>query len=110
MILRLIVKGRVQGVNFRNMTKSFADKEKILGRIRNCSDGHVEIIVKGSEKKLGNLIAWLRSSPGFSKVEDIEVKKFREELGIDGFEVIREHIVKDQGRSMKNLGKRILKL
>lgn len=107
--LRILVYGRVQGVNFRNMAKDFAGKIKVKGSVRNREDGSVEIVAQGESKSLDEFIKWLNSNPGLSKVERIE------NVGIDGkkrfrdFEILKEeNFLKDQKSSLRNLGRRFL--
>lgn len=111
MIFRLIVCGRVQGVNFRNMTRQFCLREGIKGTIQNLENGEVEIFAQCSRPDKEKLILWLRSSPGFSRVGSVEVEKINGDQQFKGFEILREgNFLMDQGRSAKNLGKEILKL
>ena len=39
--------GRVQGVNFRNMIKSFADKNYLKGYVMNRDDGSLKVVAQG---------------------------------------------------------------
>lgn len=66
MIFKLLVNGRVQGVNFRSMTKSFCAQLGIKGNVKNLDDGRVEIIVQCSGDEKEKLVNWLESSPGSS--------------------------------------------
>jgi acylphosphatase len=90
MIFKILVSGRVQGVNFRNMTKAFADESGILGSVRNLENGKVEICVECSPEVLESLVEWLKSSPGFSSVNSVKVEEVKEKKGFEGFEIIRD--------------------
>lgn len=70
---RIEVKGRVQGVRFRNNVKRFANELEIRGSVMNLPDGRVLIIAQGSEDKINTLIKELKENHGFSKVEDLDV-------------------------------------
>ena len=70
--LHVIVKGRVQGVFFRQQTKSIAISLKIKGSVKNLSDGSVEIYAFGTEASLKDLENWCYKGPPFAKVETVE--------------------------------------
>ena len=107
--LRARVYGRVQGVNFRWMIKSFADKEGIRGFVRNLDDGGIEIVAQGERKKLENFISWIKNSPGFAKVEKTEVEWTKKSENFRGFEIVREeNYIKDRLKGIVSLGKSIL--
>lgn len=111
MIYKILVRGRVQGVNFRKMVKAFADKNDLKGTVRNLDDGQVEVFVECSAKEKGKLIGWIKESPGFSKVEGVEIEKLQGEKGFEEFKVVRDKgFFEDQRSSFKSLGKKILKL
>jgi len=108
MIFRILVKGRVQGVNFREMVRRFCLGEGIFGSVRNCDDGSVEIHAQCGEGKKGKLVKWLKDSPGFSKVVDVEVEEVGSGEEFEGFEVIvEENFFKDQKKAMGNLGRKL---
>ena len=74
--LKIIVKGRVQGVGFRWSTRSFAEKEKLTGTVRNLNDGTVELVVCGDTVQLKTLVEWLESGgPRFSQITEIHKEK-----------------------------------
>lgn len=89
MIFKILVSGRVQGVNFRKMTKAFADESGIPGSVRNFENGKVEIFVECSPEALESLVEWLKSSPGFSRMNNVNVEEVKEKKGFEGFEIIR---------------------
>ncbi len=108
--LRLSVYGRVQGVNFRSSVKYFADKNGIKGFAINNDDGTVMIVAQGKMEKLKELLKWIKSSPGFSRIDKIKEEwgTIREECA--GFEVLRNNnIFIDKAKSVINLGRRMLK-
>ena len=56
--VRVIVKGRVQGVSFRYYTVKKATALNIKGWVKNLSDGNsVEIWAEGEEEKLISFLA-----------------------------------------------------
>ena len=66
--VHIIVRGRVQGVEFRYFTKQRADAYNLIGFVRNLIDGNVEVVAKGPQKSLDNLIIDLKSGPSGSVV------------------------------------------
>jgi len=67
------VKGRVQGVNFRNYTRQEAEKLGITGTVRNCEDGSVLIFAQGEENQMQVFMEWCSSGPSLAVVVGIEV-------------------------------------
>jgi len=105
---RILVSGRVQGVNFRSMMKSYAEKDGLKGNVRNLDDGRVEIYAKCNEEEKDKLVDWLKSNPGFSKVQDVKVDSVKGRVKMNGFEIIKEKsFLKDQGKSAKNFVKKL---
>ncbi|MBU2591349.1 MAG: acylphosphatase [Nitrospinota bacterium] len=74
---RAIVSGKVQGVCFRASAEDEACLLGLRGRVRNMSDGSVEVIAEGEEEKLARLLKWLHHGPAGAAVR--EVKTIREE-------------------------------
>lgn len=70
----LNVKGRVQGVSFRAMVKEKAEELGIAGFARNLPKGDVQVVAQGTREKLDALLDFIRSSPGASEVEQVEVR------------------------------------
>ncbi len=89
-LYRLIVKGHVQGVGFRAMTRHFARKNSLKGSVRNTGDGDVEIMLYGPEDDLHLMIRFCRSSPGLSRVEEVDHETIEDET-------LKQHFKKLQG-------------
>jgi len=70
--LRIQIWGRVQGVFFRTHTQAEATKLNLVGWVRNCPDGTVEIVAEGNEKSLTRLLDWCRTGPPKAQVLKIE--------------------------------------
>jgi acylphosphatase len=56
--MHAIVRGRVQGVGFRATTCEHARELHLVGSVRNCRDGSVEIYAQGKRSDLEQLL-WL---------------------------------------------------
>jgi acylphosphatase len=72
-IVRLRVRGRVQGVGFRYFVERQADRLGLDGWVRNCRDGSVEAVATGPADKIEALIAQCRTGPEGSRVDQVEV-------------------------------------
>lgn len=106
--IEIEVSGRVQGVNFRNTIKKFANNNSIKGFVRNREDGSVAIVAQGDKKNLDNLILWINKSPGFSKVKSMNYKWKDITITYKEFTVKKEgHYLVDKVKSVLNLGKSI---
>ena len=80
------VRGDVQGVNFREFTRSKAAEAGVSGWVTNRSDGDVEAVFEGSAGAVDELVEFCRQGPAAATVDDVEVQD-EEPEGITGFEV-----------------------
>ena len=81
------VKGRVQGVGFRWFTRTQAINLGLSGTTRNMLNGDVEVVLEGSDKDLAKMKSLLRQGPPSSRVDEIDSKEVKEDLGL-GFEIL----------------------
>ena len=79
--VNVIIYGKVQGVYFRFNTKNIAEKLGLTGWVRNTTDGKVEAVFEGDEKKIFNMIEWCSKGPSDAQVNKIEIirKKYSKE-------------------------------
>ena len=70
---KIRVNGKVQGVWFRAFTRGRATELGLTGWVQNETDGTVYLEVEGNKQKLELLMNELRSGPGRSFVDDVEV-------------------------------------
>ncbi len=82
----VFVSGRVQGVSFRDATRSQAEQLGLNGWVRNTQDGQVEAVFEGEPDTVRQMIDWCESGPSSANVEDVSVENEQPE-GISGFEV-----------------------
>jgi acylphosphatase len=68
---RFIVRGFVQGVNFRATAVREASRLRISGRVWNRDDGAVELIAEGDETALASLQSWLNAGPPGAEVREV---------------------------------------
>jgi acylphosphatase len=80
--VHLFIKGKVQGVFFRQAMKVTAKKNHVLGWVKNLKDGRVEAIVEGEDLNVSRVVEWCHAGPANARVEDIEIRneKFKEEF------------------------------
>ena len=67
-----VVSGRVQGVFFRASTRETAIRLALVGWVRNCDGGSVELVACGEEPVLKQLEDWLWQGPKFAQVSSVE--------------------------------------
>lgn len=69
----LKIKGRVQGVGFRRWAeKQAAQIGGISGWVRNAEDGSVEILMRGNEQNIEDMILACYKGPWLARVDTIE--------------------------------------
>jgi acylphosphatase len=69
--VRLIIRGRVQGVGFRFSAFDEAKDLALGGWVRNLPGGEVEIVAEGRRERLERLAAWAHLGPPSAHVTDI---------------------------------------
>jgi acylphosphatase len=69
----VFISGRVQGVDFRYVTKTRADTLGLTGWVRNLRDGRVEAIFEGEEDAVRQAIRWCRVGTPSASVVQVEV-------------------------------------
>lgn len=67
------IRGRVQGVWYRESMRLEAERLGVTGWVRNRGDGAVEAVVQGEESDVAAMIAWCRVGPPAARVENIDV-------------------------------------
>lgn len=85
----VFIKGRVQGVNFRNATKQEADQLGIVGWVKNLEDGRVEAMFEGTPEAIQRMIEWCKRGPPAAQVEEVRVASESAASVLIRFQVIR---------------------
>ena len=67
----ILVKGRVQGVGFRDFVKQSADKAGVTGWVRNLRDGQVEALLKGAPDAVQAVLDDIGRGPPAARVEEV---------------------------------------
>lgn len=76
----------MQGVFFRDSTRSAASSRGVAGWVRNCPDGTVQAWLEGPEDGVESMVRWCRGGPSGADVESVDVEHVEPE-GLSGFEV-----------------------
>lgn len=69
-----MVRGRVQGVFFRDTMRREAQRLGVSGWVRNRSDGAVEAAVQGEPAAVDAIVRWAHRGPEFAHVERVEIE------------------------------------
>lgn len=73
--LRAVVRGRVQGVYFRDFTLGYATALGLTGYVRNLPGGAaLEVEVEGEKAKLEELINHLKAGPPHARVDTVDIE------------------------------------
>lgn len=86
--VNISVRGKVQGVYYRQNTKSKATELGVKGFVRNEPDKSVYLEAEGEEQAVDDLIAWCRKGPWLASVEEV-ILKVQEVKGFVSFEILR---------------------
>ena len=70
---RLVIRGRVQGVFFRESMRIEAERLDVAGWVCNRLDGAVEAIVQGSPDAIERITQWAHRGPSDAAVSSVEV-------------------------------------
>ena len=70
--MRVVVRGRVQGVGFRQQASARARSLGIAGWVRNRADGAVEAAFEGPSERVESMVAWCRRGPADARVDAVE--------------------------------------
>ena len=67
------MRGRVQGVFYRDSCRREAQRLDVSGWARNLDDGSVEVVAEGEDADVAALLAWCRVGPPRAVVTDVRV-------------------------------------
>jgi acylphosphatase len=70
--VRVLVRGRVQGVGFRYAAVERARSLGVGGWVRNRTDGSVEAVFEGPAERVESMVEWSRRGPSGARVESME--------------------------------------
>lgn len=71
--IKVLIRGRVQGVGFRYFTQARALHYGLKGYVRNLPDGKVEVLAVGKREVLEVFVADLHRGPPLGEVDHCQV-------------------------------------
>jgi acylphosphatase len=69
--IRILIEGRLQGMNFRYKTQRQAQNLELVGFVRTLSDGRIEIEAQGDEDKAEAMLDWCQEEPHSSHIRSL---------------------------------------
>jgi acylphosphatase len=69
--VRILIEGRMQGINFRYHTQQQAQKLGLAGFVRNLSDGRIEIDAQGDDASVEEMLTWCQEGPQSAQLKSI---------------------------------------
>jgi DNA ligase D-like protein (predicted 3'-phosphoesterase) len=97
--VRAVVRGKVQGVGYRDATLRLARRLGVMGWVRNGEGGDVLVHAEGPEAAVDDLVAFLRKGPPAAAAEEVAIERVEaeghEQFAIRGVSagafVVQEH-------------------
>ncbi len=83
---RIVARGRVQGVFFRDSVRRRAESLGVAGWVTNRDDGSVEAAFEGEPEAVDSMVEYCRSGPGRAEVSELEVSE-EPPAGDAGFQI-----------------------
>jgi acylphosphatase len=83
----IIVEGMVQGVSFRESTRRRAFTLQLTGWVRNLADGSVEVMLRGPDDKVEEMLQWLQQGPSRSRVDTLHIREVEDCDFYSSFEI-----------------------
>jgi acylphosphatase len=69
---KFLIKGQVQGVGYRFFAQRAAARHQVLGYVRNCPDGSVEVLAEGAPLDVEEFMKDLVTGPQWSRVDQVD--------------------------------------
>ena len=85
----LRIKGRVQGVSFRESARARASELGVHGWVRNLPGGDVAALAEGPRRQVGELVAWCHKGPPAARVDQVMVQDEEPRGDLSPFAVVR---------------------
>ncbi|WCB93724.1 hypothetical protein DSM104299_02440 [Baekduia alba] len=82
---RLVVRGRVQGVNYRGWVQDRARARGVMGWAENRADGTVDVWLQGAPDDVVAVERAVGEGPSHARVEGVETSDVHPRGDLDGF-------------------------
>ena len=86
--VHILIRGKVQGVFFRQALKVLAIKNNVCGWVRNLKDNHVEVLLEGDSNAVNLIVEWAHHGPANSRVDEIKFNNEEFKNEFTNFEVL----------------------
>lgn len=73
--IKVVIRGRVQGVGYRDWAERQAQALDLRGYVRNRRDGSVELVLAGSGERIERMLHSCREGPRLAQVQDMETSE-----------------------------------
>lgn len=83
---RLVVRGKVQGVFYRDSARHAARSHGVSGWAANRSDGSVEVVLEGPADAVESVVGYCRRGPSSADVHSVDEHQETPE-GLTGFQI-----------------------
>ena len=83
---RVVVRGNVQGVFFRDSCRQKARSRGVAGWVTNRPDGAVEAVFEGDAGAVQAMVDWCGDGPRGAEVESVD-ESTEEPVGLSGFDI-----------------------
>ena len=85
--VRVVIRGRVQGVGFRASCQREAQAAGVRGWVRNQWDGSVEALFEGPSDAVDRMVDWCRAGPRIAQIDAVELLEADEPAPAGSFRV-----------------------
>jgi len=72
--IHLMIRGRVQGVYFRQSSVREARRLGLTGWVKNRPDGSVEVVAEGEEDQVKDFLGWAQHGPSTARVDKVDTR------------------------------------
>jgi len=80
-----VITGRVQGIGFRYFVLRNAKQLRLVGWVRNCTYGAVEIVAEGHKQDLEHFVSKLKIGPSMAWIQHVSTRWQPAENNFVGF-------------------------
>ena len=86
--VHILIRGKVQGVFFRQALKVLAIKNNVYGWVRNLKDNRVEALLEGDSNAVNLIVEWAHHGPANARVDEIKFNNEEFKKEFTNFEVL----------------------